>query len=485
MARIIYSLGELAGSVGANTFQRNAAGTIVRSRPMVSKSSTVRQQAAHASHQNLLYRYSLIGSDLKDLWNTFAAAHDKTNKFGQVKTLTGANWFLSVNYMRQLMDLSILTSPPDYDLPTDSPSFDILGSSTAIDLSITGDIDWDDMNLIVWTSLPTLRQKPTINSIRRFVTIFKTAPSDPQDITAAWEAATGLTWDPVNQFPNTNIFICVETVRKSSGITAPMLCSKFNTHDISAYDPDAQAYFDAVPTPFSSAFKDILNTFIVNCKDKGNFQVLDRMWLFATESQDQAVYSMVNPDAAVITENNSPTWTASRGYTGNGSNMYLDSNYNMLTDSTYWLQNSCSQWCYMNSGTGNKSGQTSQGVYEPGSSNDSTFFPREGGSIEVGLNGNGGEFVGTAATLQGLGGGMRTASNAGEIWKNGSQVGTGSVGSSARVSRNFFLLATNSTGSPAFYYTERIAFSAIGGVLPDPAGFYDDVLEMLTAIGAQ
>lgn len=233
MARIVYTLGELKGSIGGVTFQNNASGHIVRQRPIVRKSSTIKQQASHASHQNLLHEWDLLTVTEKDLWNAFALVHTKVDKFGQTKSLTGANWFLSVNYMRLLMSLSILTSPPAYSVPSPAPTFTIQLFPDKILIFINPTYSTVSSNLIIWGALPTTRVMPTINRIRKYITIITAPFSNPFDITTAWETATGLTWDPLNIFPTSNIFICLENIGMATGITSPMLCAKENVSGIS------------------------------------------------------------------------------------------------------------------------------------------------------------------------------------------------------------------------------------------------------------
>src|SRR6267154_5450968 len=100
MARIVYTLGELKGSVAGLTFQNNSSGKIVRQRPNVSKTSSIKQQGAHQNHISLLQSYSQLTNDEKGLWNLYASTYTKVNKFGEDKQLTGQNWYESINYQK-------------------------------------------------------------------------------------------------------------------------------------------------------------------------------------------------------------------------------------------------------------------------------------------------------------------------------------------------------------------------------------------------
>jgi hypothetical protein len=223
MAKIVYIIGTLRGSIGGNTFQGNTSGNIVRQRPQVHRSSTNKQTSAHSNLQYWLSEWqALSGTDKAD-WNTFASVTPKTDKFGEVKTLTGANWFMSVNNMRVLQGLSILTSPPTYSIPPSSPTFDISIASNLLYVNYTSSFNYTDNSLLLWCSLPTTRMKPTINQLRKYLLINTTDPGSPQDITSAWETATGLIFSNVNATPNNQIFISTVPVTKAGGITGAFL----------------------------------------------------------------------------------------------------------------------------------------------------------------------------------------------------------------------------------------------------------------------
>jgi hypothetical protein len=229
MARIVYTIGEIFGSIGGLTFQRNRSGKIVRTRPTVGKKSTTPQQNAHIKHTQLLQEYQNLTLEQKQQWDTYAATFPKINKFGQEKTLTGQNWYESINFWRKALALPTLSTPPPHTLPQSPPDFDIEITETQLKLKPTQPHNYTDSPVIVWVSIPTSRATNSINQQRKFALIITEDPGSEINITTEWEAATGLTWQPLTSFPNAQIFVCLESVRTESGITSPMLCKKANT----------------------------------------------------------------------------------------------------------------------------------------------------------------------------------------------------------------------------------------------------------------
>ena len=232
MARIVYIIGTLYGSVGGSTFQKNASGYIVRQRPQLSKKSTLKQYSAHNKLQNWLANWNQLGGTNQMAWNVFAMANPKTNKFGQVKNITGANWFMSVNYMRTLLGLTVLDSPPTYTIPDAAPNFEIELFSDNIKINFLGSFDYTNNSLIVWVTPPTNRTTVSVNQIRKFSFTQASTPANPLTITSNWQSTIGINWDPLDFFPNSYITVCLQSVRRSSGISGVLLCKQANTDSI-------------------------------------------------------------------------------------------------------------------------------------------------------------------------------------------------------------------------------------------------------------
>lgn len=229
MARIIYTLGELAGSIGGMTFQRNNAGSIVRTRPRPNKSTTIRQSQSHINHTKWIYQWQQLTQTQRDNWITYASTWTKLNKFGQVKTLTGLNWFETSNYYRPSLNEAILFNPPIHTLPQNPPSFEVQLSDSTLNIYLIDAHDYNGSPLIIWVSAPTNKNTPSINQTQRKAMILDNLVTNPVNITTEWQLATGLQFSPTTSFPNANIYVCLQSISRSSGITSPFLCSKEHT----------------------------------------------------------------------------------------------------------------------------------------------------------------------------------------------------------------------------------------------------------------
>ena len=105
------------------------------------------------------------------------------------------------------------------------------------------------------------------------------------------------------------------------------------------YDISSIEYFAALATQPTVARKAIINTLVVVLKRFGAWSLIDRLWLFASETQQAATISLVNPLSTAITEVNSPAWVADQGYTSDGLTSYLDTNFNPSTQALKYTLN--------------------------------------------------------------------------------------------------------------------------------------------------
>jgi len=228
MAKIIFGpiVESAKGSIGGVTFQSNAAGTIIRSRPHVSRKSTHKQNIKHLVIAKINWRWQQLTEAEREQWNTFAATYTKTNKFGQVKKLTGLNWFFSVNFWRIQINLAHLTTPPIYGSPMAPPDFSLILSNSAIKINFLEAHNFDLYPVAVWGMLPTKRSSFSLNQTRKLIEVIEVPPSDPYDITTNWSDKIEIAWNPSVSFPSANIFICLESFTRSTGITSTMLCTK-------------------------------------------------------------------------------------------------------------------------------------------------------------------------------------------------------------------------------------------------------------------
>ncbi|MBA7585695.1 hypothetical protein ES708_27683 [subsurface metagenome] len=226
MARVTYgeSITEYAGSIGGVTFQKNPSGNIakLRSNPIVNP--TPLQATYQTNMAKLVAYWPTLSQENKGAWDTFAGLHDHTTPWGETKTLSGYQWFISVNLIRLVIDLYILVAPPVWEVMAPSLSFDLAATSEHLRC------EWDPAydppgSLRFFLSLP-LRQ----SSLKLRRSLFYVHRRDPNiginnfDLTTLFESLANVTWSTFYASANCSI-IC----RLSQGLFSKGLFSAFTS----------------------------------------------------------------------------------------------------------------------------------------------------------------------------------------------------------------------------------------------------------------
>ena len=224
MAKVQFGAGisALSGSIGGWTFHTNRSGNIVRLRGGTFKSKSVKQTAAIAKHISLLNGFNALSAADKLSWDAFANAHTKVDKFGQTRTITGQNWYEAINSQRETLSLVRLSAPPMFQMPTGNSNFSLVVDATKIEVTKNNPKSPNDTSLLWWASPPLRRTTNSIQSSLRFIRVDRTQPFNVIDLTADWVTAFKCTWPPSPVASNFNIFVGLQIVRESSGLTDPI-----------------------------------------------------------------------------------------------------------------------------------------------------------------------------------------------------------------------------------------------------------------------
>lgn len=128
-----------------------------------------------------------------------------------------------------------------------------------------------------------------------------------------------------------------------------------------AFNPPALALLAAATTAPVTARAAAINTLIRTLVLQGVWGLIDVMYVLAAADSQLAKLNWKNPTGSFnLTAVSSPTFTADRGYTGNGTSSYLSTGYDTSTASIGFSQNSCHLAAYML--TASASGSADVGV---------------------------------------------------------------------------------------------------------------------------
>lgn len=221
MAIIQPTLGDIRGSLGGVTFQDSPYGNVLRSKPYPKKGSTAAQTARHSLQQAQVQAWHSLTFSQRLAWNSFAALYTKVNKFGVSMTLNGFQWFNSVNQQLTAAGQPNLTSPPSYAPATAVLDFLPVLSSSIAKLVFDSTPDFMTYHYSIFATPPLTQVSGNQLRKLRQIGVFSSAPGDEIDVTAEWEAAFNMSYEPVTYFPGAVLQFSVQTIMLSTGITSP------------------------------------------------------------------------------------------------------------------------------------------------------------------------------------------------------------------------------------------------------------------------
>lgn len=207
----------------------------------------------------------------------------------------------------------------------------------------------------------------------------------------------------------------------------------------------------------------------------------DRLYIHGLSNSIAARTSFVNPSSTIITEVNAPTFTANRGYQGNGTTSYLNTNFTPSTQAVKYTQNSASLFIY--SRTDIAANYIDIGVIA--NLNKSFITPRDPGSFSyypTNLSTSiGSPSVGVVNSL-GL---YHTKLISGVLtfYKEGVSIASFSMTPVALPTLPFYLLTANNVGTPINFSARQISVSGMGSGLINQTTFNNAIRVLGTSIG--
>ena len=255
-----------------------------------------------------------------------------------------------------------------------------------------------------------------------------------------------------------------------------------NQRSISPFDDASNRLFGAMLSgggQLSDSRRKIIDLTIRRLKDRGIWDLIDILYVFAALDSVCALLNWKNPGTFTATLTNAPSFAADRGYTGNDTSALINSNYNPATNAISYALNSASVFGWNR--TASPSGSSGL-VGQIASFNTALIlaFPT-GTEVRVQINqAAGGNVDATPAAMDQLFSGNWDGTN-GIIYRNGVQIGNLPRTSDTVASSNICFLTTSS-----LFGNEEIAAGGVGGSLT--AGqhleLYGALLPYMQAVGA-
>jgi hypothetical protein len=232
------------------------------------------------------------------------------------------------------------------------------------------------------------------------------------------------------------------------------------------YDSATSVWANAVVADggtVSATEEGYVDTLIKGLKADGIWSNLDRLWLLASENTHEAKIDIVNLQSNT---NHGATFTANRGYAGDGASTYVDSNYVPATAGGNLTLNSASFGIYDQ--TNNQSANGAFGGEDTSAANRLILLTRANVFLTYYVNSGAGDGTqNNVSTYKGMWVMTRTGASATAIYQNGSLNNSGTAASAALTSSSLYIVgaADYNSGSLDIANADQISAAFVGGSL--------------------
>lgn len=241
------------------------------------------------------------------------------------------------------------------------------------------------------------------------------------------------------------------------------------------YAAESLLIFAAMTTPPTTARKILIDNLVISLKASGAWTVLDCLWVLAAADSQAALLDWKTPSTNALVATDSPTFTADRGYAGNGSTARLVGP-NLTTLGRQYVQDNAHMGVFVNTNVADDNAQI-------GNANAFIRVRTSGNTNQCRLNDATSSTAFTSVT-EGRGHSVVTRSAAGSYtpYKNGVAGTAISVASTVVTNNVMVVCSSNATASG----TAIVSAAHIGASLSagQAASFYSALLVYMQSVGA-
>lgn len=254
--------------------------------------------------------------------------------------------------------------------------------------------------------------------------------------------------------------------------------SRGYARNIVVYEPEAIALFARFTTLPVDARKTLINNLVKALKTAGVWTKLDALYLTAAADAQAGQRNWI-ADAFNLTPVNSPTFTADRGYAGNGSSSYLNTGISLAAGGLKATQDANGGGVWLNT-------STAQSLTDMGGSDWSVGANSSPGNASFRNSKSGSQTIAAPdATDVGLWQSSRQASGSYSQMKNGVVLATPSIVSGSFASPAIYLgCRSDGAGTPVVFSARRVAAAYFGNLsVAENIVMYNAINAYLTAVG--
>lgn len=195
----VLGVGQLSGKGGSVVAAHNRYGSYLRNRTVPTNPNSTSQQGVRGVFGGLAQRWRTLTDSQRQGWTDLSAQTPILNRQGNQIILAGNAFYSRVNMLRDAVGDSVLDTAPALDSPSVISTLSVDPDAAAIggpiNVAYTATGGSANNNMIIRASAPRSPGKDYVGrSELRQVQIVAGNVATPVDISAAYEAVFGTTW---------------------------------------------------------------------------------------------------------------------------------------------------------------------------------------------------------------------------------------------------------------------------------------------------
>lgn len=315
---------DASGTLGGHVVGKQNGYIVLKNKSVPKNTSSTLQKRQRLRTQYLMSLFEDLSNPQKKLWATSGATYFKSDIFGDIKPYTGFYLFLHVNQNRLQSSLSTLLEPSAHHVPTPPIYPNCSASTTEITIQ-SNEFNGDDI-VQVYASKVVPNGVSVPDRYLKFI-----ASASGTDLVSGIDVASNYDNVFAPLLNDEKIFLGFKTVSAISGFSNKEIVSNSSGIIVGGitppiYDPDAQAFIDAVGT-LTVPQEEAINDLVLALKANGTWSKYYAIYPFIGGTASAHKFNLCNPldtDGAFRLVFNGGFTHSANGIQGNGTNAYAN-----------------------------------------------------------------------------------------------------------------------------------------------------------------
>jgi len=230
MARVQFGtiVTNLSGSIGGTTFSRNTSGAIAKAHLVGKRRTTSKQSVSLSNSLFITNAWVALTPAQRSDFNAYASVNTFLDRYGNVKTLSGFQWFKNLAWNQFYLDASLPVAPSPYEIAAALPSFTFSASVGVMLVEWSTPIDVVTTDVMVFATPPIRGLSDKQRSTFRQLDVRSLDKEVSFDIANSWQSVFDIDLLSLSTSSKFQVSVLIYPVNKSSFVSGSSVFANSN-----------------------------------------------------------------------------------------------------------------------------------------------------------------------------------------------------------------------------------------------------------------